>query len=137
MNERVGEVTTAHTHTFDWVFTNSETGFADWLHSNKSLFWITGKPSSGKSTLMKYLVQDSRTQKALSKQDQRILSMPSFFSTLEESKLKSHLTGFCGQSCTSYYQMFLHWWILLLISTEKIWKTAQFAAGQSPNWNGH
>ena len=79
MNERVGEVTKAHAHTFDWVFTNPETGFLDWLHSNKSLFWITGKPGSGKSTLMKYLLEDSRTQKALSKQGRPILSTPAFF----------------------------------------------------------
>jgi hypothetical protein len=79
MNERVGEVTRAHDHTFDWVFTNPETGFLDWLHSNKSLFWITGKPGSGKSTLMKYLLEDSRTQEALSKQGRPILSTPAFF----------------------------------------------------------
>lgn len=79
MNERVGEITTAHTHTFDWVFTNPKTGFLDWLHSNKSLFWITGKPGSGKSTLMKYLLKDSRTREALSKQGRPILSTPAFF----------------------------------------------------------
>ena len=79
MNERVGEITTAHSHTFDWVFTNPQTGFLDWLHSNKSLFWITGKPGSGKSTLMKYLLKDSRTREALSKQGRPILSTPAFF----------------------------------------------------------
>jgi hypothetical protein len=79
MNERVGEVKTAHTHTFDWVFTNPKTGFLDWLHSNQSLFWITGKPGSGKSTLMKYLLEDSRTREALSKQGRPILSTPAFF----------------------------------------------------------
>ena len=79
MNERVGEVTTAHTHTFDWVFTKPQTGFLDWLHSDRSLFWITGKPGSGKSTLMKYLLNDSRTREALSKQGRPILSTPAFF----------------------------------------------------------
>ena len=79
MNERVGEITTAHTHTFDWVFTNPKTGFLDWLHSSKSLFWIRGKPGSGKSTLIKYLLKDSRTREALSKQGRPILSTPAFF----------------------------------------------------------
>ncbi|KAE8446926.1 hypothetical protein EG329_011557 [Mollisiaceae sp. DMI_Dod_QoI] len=79
MNERVGEVKTAYTHTFDWAFTNPKTGFLDWLHSNKSLFWITGKPGSGKSTLMKYLLNDSRTREVLSKQGRPILSTPAFF----------------------------------------------------------
>jgi effector-binding domain-containing protein len=35
--------------------------FTQWLHSQQSLYWITGKPGSGKSTLMKYLYNDPRT----------------------------------------------------------------------------
>lgn len=79
MNERVGEVVDAHLHTFDWIFTRSETGFLDWLHGGKGLFWITGKPGSGKSTLMKYLIKDSRTREGLSQQGLPILAMPAFF----------------------------------------------------------
>jgi len=79
MNERVGEVEDAHPHTFDWVFTSRETGFLDWLHGSDGLFWITGKPGSGKSTLMKYLVEDSRTKEGLSQHGLSILAMPAFF----------------------------------------------------------
>jgi hypothetical protein len=35
--------------------------FTQWLQSQQSLYWITGKPGSGKSTLMKYLYNDPRT----------------------------------------------------------------------------
>ncbi|CZR56317.1 uncharacterized protein PAC_06205 [Phialocephala subalpina] len=35
--------------------------FVHWLQSDSSLYWITGKPGSGKSTLMKYLQSDHRT----------------------------------------------------------------------------
>jgi hypothetical protein len=35
--------------------------FPCWLQGQESLYWITGKPGSGKSTLMKYLYDDSRT----------------------------------------------------------------------------
>jgi hypothetical protein len=35
--------------------------FTQWLASNSSLYWITGKAGSGKSTLIKYVVQDQRT----------------------------------------------------------------------------
>jgi hypothetical protein len=79
MNEGVGEVTPAHTCTFDWVFTNPQTGFLDWLHSSRRLFLITGGAGSGKSTLMKYLLNDPRTREALSKQGGPILSTPAFF----------------------------------------------------------
>ncbi|KAJ3549344.1 hypothetical protein NM208_g548 [Fusarium decemcellulare] len=32
-----------------------------WLESNQGCYWITGKPGSGKSTLMKYISSDERT----------------------------------------------------------------------------
>jgi DNA helicase HerA-like ATPase len=35
--------------------------------SSTGIFWIFGKPGSGKSTLMKYLVEDQRTHDLLQK----------------------------------------------------------------------
>ncbi|CZR63571.1 uncharacterized protein PAC_13468 [Phialocephala subalpina] len=35
--------------------------FPLWLLSNEGIYWITGKPGSGKSTLMKYLYNEHRT----------------------------------------------------------------------------
>ncbi|KAH8592623.1 hypothetical protein B0O99DRAFT_629379 [Bisporella sp. PMI_857] len=35
--------------------------FVRWLHDDSTLYWVTGKPGSGKSTLMKYLHTDCRT----------------------------------------------------------------------------
>ncbi|KAE9370087.1 hypothetical protein N431DRAFT_411184 [Stipitochalara longipes BDJ] len=35
--------------------------FTQWLASSSSLYWITGKAGSGKSTLIKYIAQDQRT----------------------------------------------------------------------------
>ncbi|KAI6336429.1 hypothetical protein MCOR23_008686 [Pyricularia oryzae] len=35
--------------------------FSDWLRSNETVYWISGKPGSGKSTLMKYILRDDRT----------------------------------------------------------------------------
>ena len=53
----------AHSDTFNWIFekdtdqeTSSWDNFAIWLQEEaSSIYWITGKPGSGKSTLMKYL----------------------------------------------------------------------------------
>jgi hypothetical protein len=36
-----------------------------WLEAETKLFWISGKPGSGKSTLMKYIVEQPRTRTAL------------------------------------------------------------------------
>ncbi|KAL0764930.1 hypothetical protein CaCOL14_012736 [Colletotrichum acutatum] len=41
--------------------------FIDWLRSGSKLFWCSGKPGSGKSTLMRYIISDPRTRSALEK----------------------------------------------------------------------
>ncbi|KAJ4127054.1 hypothetical protein NW768_008676 [Fusarium equiseti] len=58
MRERELAIKDAHEGTFHWIFEeNNITGFKNWLVSNEPLYWITGKPGSGKSTLMRYLLQ--------------------------------------------------------------------------------
>ncbi|KAI8410888.1 hypothetical protein FOFC_07482 [Fusarium oxysporum] len=39
--------------------------FADWLESHSNLFWVSGKPASGKSLLMKFLAFSRETLKHL------------------------------------------------------------------------
>ncbi|KAI0438116.1 hypothetical protein F4803DRAFT_536193 [Xylaria telfairii] len=71
--ERYDGISVAHQKTFDWVFKEGglEEGgekseiFSTWLMSNSPLYWITGKPGSGKSTLMKYLSTDQRLRRYL------------------------------------------------------------------------
>jgi hypothetical protein len=79
MKDRENQIEPAQSHTFEWVFNNPAAGFQDWMESNGQIFWIKGKPGSGKSTLMKYILSDERTRRALSSQGRSILSMPSFF----------------------------------------------------------
>ena len=52
---RLTEIEVASSGTFDWIFDNSELGFVNWLRNDFGLYWIRGKPGSGKSTLMKFL----------------------------------------------------------------------------------
>jgi hypothetical protein len=52
--------------TFRWIFGHSTSfksrqsfsAFAQWLTRNENLFWISGKPGSGKSSLMAYIFQN-------------------------------------------------------------------------------
>ncbi|TGJ78918.1 hypothetical protein E0Z10_g9843 [Xylaria hypoxylon] len=59
-HERIDE---AHAKTFKWVLEPDpesqleHTKFVEWLRGDQRIFWIRGKPGSGKSTLMKYLLQ--------------------------------------------------------------------------------
>ncbi|KAI8714865.1 NACHT domain-containing protein [Fusarium sp. LHS14.1] len=39
--------------------------FVDWLRSGEGLFWVQGKPGSGKSTLVRYIIDDEATQTLL------------------------------------------------------------------------
>ncbi|KAI6754741.1 hypothetical protein HG530_012493 [Fusarium avenaceum] len=39
--------------------------FCSWLRSNDSVFWVQGKPGSGKSTLMKFIINNNNTKSLL------------------------------------------------------------------------
>lgn len=52
-------------NTFNWVYDDPSVGLSQWLQKGAGIFWINGKPASGKSTLMKYLYQDARTDELL------------------------------------------------------------------------
>lgn len=43
------------------------TGFIEWLQSSDSLFCILGKPGSGKSTLVKFIIDNKNTKQLLSR----------------------------------------------------------------------
>ncbi|ROV97210.1 hypothetical protein VSDG_04797 [Cytospora chrysosperma] len=50
-------------NTSEWFMDTSKTNFFDWLQEDEdSLFWIHGKPGSGKSTLMKFIAKNPRTE---------------------------------------------------------------------------
>ena len=61
MSNRFEQIEQAHYNTFEWIFTEEDLEFAPWLRSEETTFWITGKPASGKSTLMKMLYNSVRT----------------------------------------------------------------------------
>jgi hypothetical protein len=89
MSQRHSRIVKAHKQTFDWVFNpenlppsdvRSKIEFKKWLLSRGGIFWISGKPGSGKSTLMKYLSDDLRTTTFLQKwAGESKLSIASFY----------------------------------------------------------
>jgi len=46
---------------FEWAFSEPSIGLTRWLQGGKGLFWVRGRPASGKSTMMKFLYNDNRT----------------------------------------------------------------------------
>ncbi|KAI0167621.1 hypothetical protein BJ166DRAFT_238645 [Pestalotiopsis sp. NC0098] len=72
MADRERRISKAHQRTFDWIFQDPAadsrpwSSFKDFLGDpTNKLYWITGKPGSGKSTLMKYIRHHPQTTKLL------------------------------------------------------------------------
>ena len=63
MKFRHSRVHNAHQNSFGWLLHH---GFLAWTKSKECMFWISGKPGSGKSTLMKWLVDNRDISNALS-----------------------------------------------------------------------
>jgi hypothetical protein len=70
MEGRHANIRPPHDKTFPWIFQNSAllggnrsaSKFVEWMVSEDSLYWISGKPGSGKSTLMKYVSNHDLTR---------------------------------------------------------------------------
>lgn len=71
---REEQIPEAFEGTCRWVFDSSDdqqsrtrpwSNFCKWLETENGVYWITGKPGSGKSTLMKYIVTNDRTPQLL------------------------------------------------------------------------
>ncbi|KAG7287394.1 hypothetical protein NEMBOFW57_006905 [Staphylotrichum longicolle] len=61
------KIDAAHAKTFQWAYhdtlpgQNQPINFRNWLRTQNGLFWVHGKPGSGKSTLMKFLCHNPAT----------------------------------------------------------------------------
>ncbi|KAK4447839.1 hypothetical protein QBC34DRAFT_466867 [Podospora aff. communis PSN243] len=65
---RQRKIEKAHVNTFSWIFNSSTPNrtqrpirFRDWLSTENGVFWIQGKPGSGKSTLIKFISSAKET----------------------------------------------------------------------------
>ncbi len=84
ISDRLQEIPEAHRQTFNWIFQDpketkgSWSSFKDWLMDGSGIYWVKGKAGSGKSTLMKFLVEDKRT-KMLLLDESRPVTVANFF----------------------------------------------------------
>ncbi|KAK0620494.1 hypothetical protein B0T14DRAFT_521557 [Immersiella caudata] len=69
MEEREAGISDPELETYNWIFRESpggiSTGFKEWLAQSGGIYWITGKPGSGKSTLTKHVARHNTTVKYL------------------------------------------------------------------------
>ncbi|KAM0812584.1 putative NACHT domain-containing protein [Seiridium cardinale] len=94
LDDRQNSVENRARHTFEWVFEKKELEFRNWLRSGVNPYWIRGKPGSGKSTLMKFILKDTRSLQQLNhyKQSCRVI-VASFFFHHRGSLLQKSLEG--------------------------------------------
>jgi hypothetical protein len=93
--ERQSEIRQAHTHTFEWVFDlQSTSNFPSWLQSGNDIYWIEGKPGSGKSTLINFLISNHKTTGLLRRwSGAKALIIVSHFFWSAGTKLQKSQTG--------------------------------------------
>jgi len=71
IRDRQDRIAKAITRTFEWIYREPDpdamqwANFIEWLEHGSGLYWINGKAGSGKSTLMKFLHSDPRTNRCL------------------------------------------------------------------------
>ncbi|KAF6235136.1 hypothetical protein HO173_006765 [Letharia columbiana] len=90
-NSRRYSISQAHQESFQWIWDtqNSRPGFSKWLRSEDPIFWISGKPGAGKSTLMRYLMESEQTMHLFSGKPDAMILVHYFFHELGESQEKS------------------------------------------------
>ncbi|PMD34239.1 hypothetical protein L207DRAFT_138175 [Hyaloscypha variabilis F] len=86
MKYRYETISEAHKRTFEWIFRDPDaegkpwSSFIKWAESGSGIYWINGKAGSGKSTLMRFIVDDPQTQSHLQQWAPREnLITPAFF----------------------------------------------------------
>ncbi|KAL7755250.1 hypothetical protein ACKLNR_015007 [Fusarium oxysporum f. sp. zingiberi] len=112
MNQRYNEVMDSRDASFNQVFASHEdkslvkhihrswASFNSWLQSNDKLFYIQGKPGSGKSTLVKFILDQDQTHNLVQRWSPDATILSYFFWKIGSEEQKS----IKGLWCSLLYQ---------------------------------
>ncbi|KAG8526675.1 uncharacterized protein KY384_008104 [Bacidia gigantensis] len=92
---RMENVTPAYYDTYKWLY-DDMTGFTSWLSGKdeRPIFWINGKPGSGKSTLMKYAMGHTKTKGFLEQYDSNSWNIAGYFFHDRGTEVQKSINGF-------------------------------------------
>lgn len=99
INIRQESIQAAHGQTLSWLFGRgghrNPAGFEEWLVGDDNIFWVSGKPGSGKSTLMKFLCGYHQTSEKLKiwAQGKEMICASYFFWSAGNNKLQKSQVG--------------------------------------------
>ena len=100
---RVENVELAYADTYTWLY-DDNLGFKSWLEGTNQdpMFWISGKPGSGKSTLMKYAMTNTKTKKYLRNCTKSSWLVTGYFFHDRGTEMQKSIQGFL---CEILYQI--------------------------------
>lgn len=132
LDHRRNSVSEAHPGTFDWAL-NPPTDDVEWddlsrwMQSGSGIYWIHGKPGSGKTTLMKHLYDSSLTHLLLQEwaKDEPIVKPNLFFWQLGTPEQKTQYGLYRGL----LYQVFTEDPSLIRQSLPEMWREARHDSG--------
>ena len=107
INARHNDISENHRATFEWMFDKdlepTRDAFQVWLKDEEAVFWINGKAGSGKSTLMKFLANHSKTRQLLTQwSSKNQVIIVSYFFWLAGNGMQKSLKGLL---CSLVYQV--------------------------------
>ncbi|KAG8167422.1 hypothetical protein KVR01_003111 [Diaporthe batatas] len=130
-------ISEAHEQTFRWLLGDNEddsqvkSGFPQWLESNDGIFWVTGKPGSGKSTFMKFVAGAARTRELLDRWAYPTILVAHYFWSPGSSIQKSQE----GLLRSLLYEMFRQCPDLIPVTCEERWRQLDDPAVPSGTWS--
>jgi hypothetical protein len=89
------EVGAAYKETYDWFF-DRPVGFKDWLEGKDAItiYWIQGKPSSGKSTIARHAMNQLLTRDLLHTYDRGFWVVVGYFFHNRGEMVQKSVAGF-------------------------------------------
>ncbi|KAJ6261391.1 hypothetical protein Dda_4061 [Drechslerella dactyloides] len=127
------EIESEHDGTFKWILYDGSkekpSTFTIWLRKNNDIFWIQGKPGSGKSTLMKFISRSGDVFKSLESwaKPRNPLMIRFYFWLADTTGMQNSLKGFL-RSCL--YQLLRANWLDEL--KELVQDVSRKVAAQTP-----
>lgn len=78
LDNRFETIDDRFSRTFEWIFDENSV-ISQWIKEGSGMFWIHGKPASGKSTLMKFIFKSQQTWELLHSFSSEALQITSAF----------------------------------------------------------
>ena len=138
---REEQISDAFEGTCRWIFDSSDdqksnsrqwSNFRKWLETETGVYWISGKPGSGKSTLMKYILNSERTPQLLADWEKGTdLIVVSFFFWSAGMALQKSCTGLLR---SLLYQIATQWPALADLAVSPTGRSKDAIDG-SRSWN--